>query len=446
MELNLIYQNKINGLILPNCQPNSVFEFSKKWLIENNSNDNGLLTKELFSKFGNNISVLGNSLGFQSIVNSGYDQQTKITINRISLEEILNNEHKFKHRKLLFVIEPFGHIDYFKHELIKLDKSVFEVLKKINATIVINYSHEGHLEDHFIEEILKNIVYKKIIFLYNDYLNNFSKYESKNVSFIRFNYYLNRSSRCFQLNLKQNHISDIFNPIEKEFHFLSFNQYPHHHRVKVISELYKNNIADKFLISYNPKFYDLLGSVKYDYENQLKDLGFWDDYLLFTSLPEKNVDFETNFRISGYGYEDIRPYQKSVVSLISDTIFFKRQGFISEKIFKPIMYLQPFLVVGPPYYLREIRNMGFKTFDGFIDERYDEELDDRIRLEKIVKEIIRISNIPIELLLEQLREFEDVLLYNQMKLLSFNHLNTEVDTVKQLITKSYCSEDKKNLL
>lgn len=90
--------------------------------------------------------------------------------------------------------------------------------------------------------------------------------------------------------------------------------------------------------------------------------------------------------------------------------------------------------------------MGFKTFNGFIDESYDEELDDKIRLEKIIKEIIRISNIPIELLLEQLREFEDILLYNQMKLLSFNHLNTEVDTVKQLITKSYCSEDKKNLL
>ena len=67
-------------------------------------------------------------------------------------------------------------------------------------------------------------------------------------------------------------------------------------------------------------------------------------------------------------------------------------------------------------------------------------------IKKIIKEIIRISNIPIELLLEQLREFEDILLYNQMKLLSFNHLNTEVDTVKQLITKSYCSGDKKNLL
>lgn len=446
MELNLVYENSVNGVFLPNCQPKRVFEFSKKWLIGKKSNDTGYLTKELFSTFGNSISVLDNSLGFQSISLNGSNPYTKITVNKFSLQQILDSHNQVKNKKLFFIIEPFGHIDYFKNELLNLDKTIFETLKKINVNILINYAHEGHLEDYFIEEILKNIVYKKIIFLYNDYLNDFSKYESKNVSFIRFNYYLNRSSRYFQRNLKQNHIFDIFNPDEKKYHFLSFNQYPHHHRVKIISEIYKNNIDDKFLISYNPKFYDLLGSVKYDYENQLKDLGYWDDYLLFTSLSEKKVDFDTNFKISGYGFEDITPYQKSVISLISDTIFFKRQGFISEKIFKPIMYLQPFLVVGPPFYLKEIRNMGFKTFEGFIDESYDEELDDKIRLEKIIKEIIRISNVPIELLLEQLREFEDVLLYNQMKLLSFNHLNTEVDTVKQLITKSYCSEDKKNLL
>lgn len=446
MELNLVYENRVNGLILPNCQPKKVLEFSKNWLIQNNSNDNGHLTKVLFSEFGNGISVLDNSLGFQSIPYIGFDSKTKVTVNRFSLDEILKAPEQFKTRKLFFIIEPFGHIDYFKNELANIDKSVFEVLKKINATILLNYAHEGHLENYFVEEILKNISYKKIIFLYNDYLNDFSKYESKNVSFIRFNYYLNRSSRYFQRNLKENHVTDIFNLSKKQYHFLSFNQYPHHHRVKIISELYKNKIDDKFLISYNPKFYDLLGSVKYDYENQLKDLGYWDDYLLFTSLPEKKVDFETNFKISGYGFEDITPYQKSIISLISDTIFFKRQGFISEKIFKPIMYLQPFLVVGPPHYLKEIRNMGFKTFDGFIDESYDEELDDKIRLEKIIKEIIRISNTPIELLLEQLAKYEDVLIYNQMKLLSFDYLDVELNVIKELILKSYNSEYIKTLL
>jgi hypothetical protein len=446
MEINLIYENKVNGLVLPNCQPKEVFKFSEKWLNDNNSEDMGYLIKALFSEFGNGISVLWNGIGFQTLPENGFDPNTQITLNRFSLDDVLNDPIRFKKKKLLFVIEPFGHINFFKNDLQNIDKVLFENLKKINATILINYSHEGHLNEYFIEEILKNISYKKIIFLYNDYLNDYSKYSSKNVSFIRVNYYLNRSSRYFQHNLKENNIPELLNYSEKKYHFLSFNQYPHHHRVKIISELHKNNIIDNFLISYNPKFYETLGNVKYDYENQLRDLGYIDDYNLFISLPEKRVDFETNFRISGYGFEDTEPYRKSVISLISDTIFFKNQGFISEKVFKPIMYLQPFLIAGPPRYLKEIRNMGFKTFNGFIDESYDEELDDKIRLDKIINEIKRLCSIPINDLISQLNQIEDVLIYNQMKLLSFDFQESECTSVKKILSEAYDPEHNKNLL
>lgn len=444
MELNLLYENKVNNLILPNCQPKNVLDFSINWLLENNSSDMGHLIKALFNNFGNEISVLWNGLGFQTLPQNGFDSKTKLIVNRISIDDVINRKNEFKSKKTFFVIEPFGHIDFFKNNIKNIDKSLFGLLKEINSTIIINYSHEGHLNEYFVGEILKNISYKKIIFLYNDYLNDFSKYKSKNVSFIRVNYYLNRSSRYFQHNLKLNNISEVLNYEEKKYHFLSFNQYPHHHRVKIISEIYKNNIIDKFLISYNPKFYETLGDVKYDYENQLKDLGYFEDYKLFISLPEKKVDFETTFRISGYGYEDVQPYRESIISLISDTIFFKHQGFISEKVFKPIMYLQPFLIAGPPYYLKEIRNMGFKTFDGFIDESYDEEVDDKLRLEKVISELIRISNLPIEVLKHKLKEFENVLIYNQMKLLSFDYQKSELESVKHIIKEGY--EHRKNLL
>lgn len=438
MELNLIHENIVNGVFLPNCQPPQICEFSKNWLIENNSSDMGHLMKSIFSNFGNEISVLWNGLGFQTMPQNGYDSKTKLTVNSYSIEELENNPTLLhRSRKLFFVIEPFGHINFFKDTLNKIDKKIFTKLKNYNSTIIINYSHEGHLSDYFVEEILKNISYKKIIFLYNDYLNDYSKYKSKNVSFIPVNYYLNRSSRYFQQNLKENNLKELLEYDNKEYHFLSFNQYPHHHRVKIISELHKRNIIDNFLISYNPRFYDMLGEVRYDYENQLKDLGYIDDYNLFVSLPEKKVDFETNFKISGYGYEDINPYKKSFISLISDTIFFKKQGFISEKIFKPIMYLQPFIIAGPPFYLRELRKMGFKTFNGFIDESYDEVVDDKIRLETIINEINRICLLPKNILIEEIKKLEDVLLYNQMKLLSFDYLSSEINSIKRIIDEGY---------
>jgi hypothetical protein len=277
--------------------------------------------------------------------------------------------------------------------------------------------------------------------MYNDYLNDFSHLSTKNILFLPFNFYLNRSSRYFQHNLKNNEVSDVLDYSKKEFHFLAFNQYIHHHRVKLISEIYKSKIESKFLISFNPKFYESLGGARYDYENQLRDLGFWDDYTHFLSLPEQRVDFETDLRISGYGFENLEPYRKSVISLISDTIFFKKQGFISEKIFKPIMYFQPFLIAGPPNYLKAVREMGFKTFDGFIDESYDTEFDDMKRLEMIIDEIKRICNIPIEELKEQLKEIEDRLIYNQIKLLTFDYEKYETIFCKRLINEGIPNDE-----
>ena len=86
--------------------------------------------------------------------------------------------------------------------------------------------------------------------------------------------------------------------------------------------------------------------------------------------------------------------------------------------------------------------MGFKTFDGFIDESYDTELDDMKRLSMVNAEINRICNIPIEELKIQIKEIEDILLYNQMKLLTFDYEMAEVNLCKKILGEEY----KANLL
>lgn len=447
MYLNLIYEHKIKNSFLPNCQPFEVFEESKNWLIENEESDVGHLMKHLFDKFGNQMIVYGNGLGFETLSLNNFNNRYNVGVRAFTIDEIIDNIENYKDERFFFVIEPFGHINFFADKFNGISPDTLQKINKLNATIIINYAHEGHLTEFFVKQILKKLIYKKVIFMYNDYLNDFSNLSTRNVLFLPFNFYLNRSSRYFQYNLKNNKISDILDYSKKEYHFLSFNQYIHHHRVKIISEIYKNNLQSKFLISFNPKFYESLGGARYDYENQLTDLGFWDDYQHFLSLPEQKVDYDTDLRISGYGYEDLSPYRKSIISLISDTIFFKKQGFISEKIFKPIMYFQPFLIAGPPHYLKAIREMGFETFDGFIDESYDDEVDDSKRLEMIINEIKRICNIPLDELKWQLKEIEYKLINNQIKLLTFDYEKYETIFCEKLINEGIqINEDGRNIL
>lgn len=87
-------------------------------------------------------------------------------------------------------------------------------------------------------------------------------------------------------------------------------------------------------------------------------------------------------------------YKNSWVSLVTESSFFQRDCsvFISEKSFKPIASMQPFITVGAKHSLKYIRKLGYKTFHPFIDESYDD-LDDGDRMLAILKAVEQIKQI-----------------------------------------------------
>jgi hypothetical protein len=111
-------------------------------------------------------------------------------------------------------------------------------------------------------------------------------------------------------------------------------------------------------------------------------------------------------------------YSETYVNLVTET-FFGPNVFLSEKIFKPISNLQPFIVLGDYRMLAELRKLGFKTFEPFIDESYDEEIDSYKRMEKIEIEIVKLKNKTIEEIHNWYYSIIDILLYNQQHLYTF---------------------------
>jgi hypothetical protein len=77
--------------------------------------------------------------------------------------------------------------------------------------------------------------------------------------------------------------------------------------------------------------------------------------------------------------------QDSLVYVPTETVYFGRRTHITEKTFKAIALEMPFVLVAPAGSLAYMREYGFQTFAGILDESYDEETDDLRRIERVVQ-------------------------------------------------------------
>ena len=98
--------------------------------------------------------------------------------------------------------------------------------------------------------------------------------------------------------------------------------------------------------------------------------------------------------------------------IVTETVYFLPKLHLSEKIFKPIVVKRPFILVAAPGNLAYLKRYGFKTFDRWIDESYDDEQDHYIRIEKITEEIAKLCALEPADLLEMHKEMQEVLEYN----------------------------------
>lgn len=95
------------------------------------------------------------------------------------------------------------------------------------------------------------------------------------------------------------------------------------------------------------------------------------------------------------------------LNLIRDYIHF------TEKTLIPLNQHKPFLMLGGPYYLKKLKELGFKTFENFWDESYDDIVNTETRMNMII-EIIKDINTKSITELEQLKnDMIPILLHNK---------------------------------
>lgn len=80
-------------------------------------------------------------------------------------------------------------------------------------------------------------------------------------------------------------------------------------------------------------------------------------------------------------------YNQTNYTIVAETNFENHYNFYTEKIVKPIMSRRLFIVVAGQNYLKNLRQFGFRTFDGIIDESYDNEPDSWQRWTKAMQQV-----------------------------------------------------------
>jgi hypothetical protein len=111
-------------------------------------------------------------------------------------------------------------------------------------------------------------------------------------------------------------------------------------------------------------------------------------------------------------------YSTSFCAVVTESEFYRPTAILGEKTLNAIKCGRPFILVAPPKSLEYLHLLGFKTFNDFWDESYDDEIDHEARLKKIFKLIDTIDSYQIDDLQNLYEKMKETVEHN------FNMLST----------------------
>jgi hypothetical protein len=200
--------------------------------------------------------------------------------------------------------------------------------------------------------------------------------------------------------------------------FVLLNKMERAHRIALIAEIIDNNLLDKGLVSFCGSSYDTswAEALSQSYDDMTDTMVPTSPYRHISTpvakIIKQNIDKfpmlltgnkESRFNPIDIVDEDKYLFDDSYYSIITETLYYNTHrchlstnmvpgtAMLSEKAYKAIVMKHPFILVSTPGLLVWMRKLGYKTFHPYINEAYDNELDDDKRMDMIVKEVKRLS-------------------------------------------------------
>jgi len=214
--------------------------------------------------------------------------------------------------------------------------------------------------------------------------------------------------------------------------FLDLNGKPaKHNRLRHVAHLWNRKLIDKGIINLFETEEDKRLYTKYDYYQLIKDIlngNSWDKFYEWWPQSHDNKVGLYGKHHSGYPY-DKKLFLDTFMSLVAETHSgyggCNSEFFVSEKIIKAVGNAHPFIILSSHKFLEKFKELGYKTFDPYINEEYDNESDPELRLVKAIDQIAHMctNGVPVKAL--------EIALHNQKVL--FERYHKAIKKIKHIM-------------
>ena len=303
------------------------------------------------------------------------------------------------------------HNVYKDVDLFSLMSTAAKDLLDQGLKILLYYPQEGHTLDGWLYNIYtsickNNLLGSKIFLVFGD----------------------NDLKTNYKIFLQENNVPDFLTPISVDYFakyylekvqsknkdYLFYNGKLRPHRLYAVSELDRYNVLNNGIVSLTATEYTNGVVSLQECVNELNKHNAGSLHLdnFVKNFKPMILDIPADkFSLDVINETNFNHYGNTYFSVVSETTVSRR--FITEKIYKAIYNLHPFVIVGPAKMLELLRQQGYYTFEELFDESYDNELDHVKRIDLVVQQIVKFCNMPASHKRDKCNEIMHKLYYNK---------------------------------
>jgi hypothetical protein len=351
--------------------------------------------------------------------------------NNINVNDFIVFNTERNQHKILFIdqepLVPSIITDYIEYVKYPSGVDIKELYHSINAgTCLYQYANFVSYEEHLEDLADPNKVYQEPHIFVTSEISEFNDQLLEKYDMVPLYYFFHGFAALdwyrgyYSLNYSKSLVKSY------QYDFITYNRIINNdrsYRIYFVSQLISHGLKDQGLISFG-----VTNDTVSDWQDEVSDPNtklsinarLHAEYHL-TGINKLVIDHaeihgsaSANIprTISNWWTNNDQTNVDAFWHIVTETVFYYDKLHLTEKIFKPIVSKQPFMLLAAPGNLAYLKSYGFKTFDSVIDESYDNIIDNDLRTEAVVNQLHWYCNLTPDEKTNIIQQLEPIIDYN----------------------------------